>query len=317
MTISFITGITGQDGSYLAERLVAEGHEVHGLVRSDEPRTAGLPEGVVLHRGDLQQADRVVDLVRSIAPHEIYNLGGLTSVALSWSRPGLAARVSGSAVADLLEAATAVRETAGHEVRFVQASSAEIFGRPSQVPQVESTLVAPISPYGAAKAFAHRMVQISRERGLLATNCVLYNHESPRRPETFVTRKITSAAARIARDGGGTVSLGNLDVERDWGWAPDYVDAMVRAARHDVAGDYVIATGQAHSVAEFVEAAFARVGLGEAWRDHVVIDPQFFRPNDAPSLVGDPTRAREVLGWQPTVGFAELVGRMVDSDLGR
>jgi GDPmannose 4,6-dehydratase len=199
-------------------------------------------------------------------------------------------------------------------VRFVQASSAEIFGEPDRSPQDESTPVRPVNPYGAAKAYAHLMVDVYRRRELRAVSAILYNHESPRRPGQFVTRKITSTVAAIARGRADVLALGNLDARRDWGWAPDYVDAMVRAARADIARDYVVATGVGRSVRDFVAAAFARAGISD-WEPLVVVDPEFVRPADPTELVGDATLARTALGWSPSVEFDEIVGRMVDADL--
>jgi len=201
-------------------------------------------------------------------------------------------------------------------VRLVQASSAEIFGEPAVSPQDESTPIRPVNPYGAAKAYAHLMVDVYRRRDLHAVSAILYNHESPRRPTQFVTRKITSTVAAIAKGRSDGLALGNLDARRDWGWAPDYVDAMVRAARADEPRDYVVATGVGHSVRDFVAAAFRRAGIDD-WSDLVTVDPEFVRPADPTDLTGDATRARELLGWSPTVGFEELVGRMVDADLAR
>ncbi len=215
-----------------------------------------------------------------------------------------------------MESALQVQEKHGRPVRFVQASSAEIFGEPDRSPQDESTPVRPVNPYGAAKAYAHLMVDVYRRRDLHAVSAILYNHESPRRPEQFVTRKITSTVAAIAQGRAERLALGNLDARRDWGWAPDYVDAMVRAARAEAPRDYVIATGVARSVRDFVAAAFARAGIGD-WEPLVVVDPEFVRPADPTELVGDATRARTALGWSPTVEFDEIVGRMVDADLGR
>lgn len=317
MTRAFITGVAGQDGSLLAERLVAEGVEVHGLVRSQQELEAGrvvLPTDVRLHVGDLVDSDRVSGLLREVGPDEVYNLGGISSVAFSWEHPVSTGAVSGVGAAAVFEAAWQSQENSGRQVRVVQASSSEVFGEPDRVPQDESTRVRPVSPYGAAKAYAHLMAQVYRGRGLHVASCILYNHESPRRPTTFVTRKITEAAARIAAEGGGTLAMGNLDVGRDWGWAPDYVDALVRSARHRVADDFVIATGRTHTVADFVAAAFARVGITD-WRDHVRVDPRFVRPADPTTMVGDATRARTELGWAPTVPFEEIVGRMVDHDV--
>lgn len=214
----------------------------------------------------------------------------------------------------MLEAAWQLQESSGRAVRFVQASSSEIFGDAIQSPQTELTAVKPVTPYGAAKAFAHHAVAVYRARGLFASAAILYNHESPRRPDSFVTRKITSGAARIAAGKAETLALGNMDVKRDWGWAPDYVDAVFRMAVADKADDFVIATGTSHTVREFVAAAFVAVGIDD-WERFVVIDPRFVRPTDAHEMRGDPSRARDVLGWSPTVGFDELVSRMARHDL--
>jgi GDPmannose 4,6-dehydratase len=316
---AFVTGITGQDGGYLAEQLIAEGAEVHGMVRpGDDDAVRDLlsrAPGVVLHEGDLGDADRLTQLIADLRPDEIYNLGGISSVAYSWQEPLLTARLCGVAAAVVLEAAWRLQEDSGRRVGCLQASSAEIFGDAAVSPQDESTPVRPVSPYGAAKAYAHHMAGVYRGRGLHVATCIFFNHESPRRPLAFVTRKITSAAARIGAEGSGVVRLGNLDARRDWGWAPDYVDAMARAVRSETAGDYVVATGETHTVAEFAEAALRRAGLGDDWRDHVEVDAEFLRPAEAPMMVGDASKARRELGWGPTVRFEEVVGRMVDHDL--
>jgi GDPmannose 4,6-dehydratase len=313
MTRAFITGVTGQDGSYLAEQLLAEGHEVHGLVHP--PSGEGPPpSGVVGHDGDLEDTEALRRLLLDISPDTVYNLAGISSVGLSWSRPGLTGRLTGVAAVELMDAALAAQDASGHEVRFVQASSAEIFGEAQVSPQDEGTTISPVNPYGAAKAYAHLATNVYRKRGLHAVSCILYNHESPRRPTGFVTRKITQAAAYISQGRLDGLSLGNLDARRDWGWAPDYVDALVRAGRHAEPLDYVVATGVAHSVRDFVGAAFAHVGIDD-WSDLVHVDPTLVRPADPTDQCGDATRAREVLGWEPTVGFEELVGRMVDTDL--
>jgi len=315
MPTAFLTGIIGQDGGYLAERLVAEGWHVHGLVRPGDDRVDDLRrrvDGVVLHEGDLMDVARVGDLVAYLTPDEIYNLGGIASVAQSWQRPLLTAQVGGLGAAGLLEAAWQLHR-GGRDVRVLQASSAEIFGTPDRSPQSETTPIRPVSPYGAAKAFAHHLVGVYRGRGLHATACILYNHESPRRPAGYVTRKVTQAAARIAAGTQDRLHLGSLDIRRDWGWAPDYVDAMVRASRHSEPGDFVVATGEAHSIEDFVAAAFARVGL--RWQEHVALDPALARPVDPPDLVGDASKARRLLGWRPTVSFEEIVRQMVDADL--
>ena len=314
---ALITGITGQDGGYLAEQLLGEGVVVHGMVHGGDPQVAALRErspGVLLHHGDLLDEDSLAAVVAAAEPDEVYNLAGISSVAFSWEQPVLTADVTALGAARLLEQVWRHQQRRGEPVRLVQASSAEIFGSATEVPQTEQTPLAPTSPYGAAKAYAHQLVGVYRARGLGATSVVLYNHESPRRPATFVTRKITQAAARISRGLADELVLGNLEVRRDWGWAPDYVDAMVRAARTEQAQDFLIATGQAHSVAEFVEAAFSRAGLTD-WQRYVRIDPAFARPVDAALQVGDASKARDLLGWAPTVGFADLVGAMVEGDL--
>lgn len=311
---ALVTGATGQDGSYLVEQLLAEGTEVHAMVRTAESATSALPSGVHRHAGDLTDADSLRAVVDAVEPTELYNLAGLSSVALSWEEPALTAQVSGLAVGHLLKAAHDLQEQTGRPVHFVQASSAEIFADTAQIPQDETTPVRPLTPYGAAKAYGHHLVAVYRGRGLHASSCILYNHESPRRPETFVTRKITAGVARIVQGSQAELSMGNLDARRDWGWAPDYVAAMVLAARADQGRDYVIATGVSHSVRDFVAAAFRAAGVSD-WEHLVTLDPRFARPSDAPELVGDPRRARELLGWVPTVDFDEVVGRMVAHDL--
>ncbi|WP_277209490.1 GDP-mannose 4,6-dehydratase [Isoptericola croceus] len=308
-----MTGIAGQDGSYLAQRLVDEGLEVHGLVLARDRTPDQVPAGAHLHEADLRDTVSLASVVRDVAPDEIYNLGGISSVAYSWEHPVATGAVNGLGAAALFEEAWRVQEYLGRPVRVVQASSAEVFGTPDRTPQDEDTAVRPVSPYGAAKAYAHHMAGVFRSRGLGVSSCVLYNHESPRRPTSFVTRKITAAAARIAHDGGGTIALGNLSASRDWGWAPDYVDAMVRAARHPTAEDFVVASGESHSVEEFVAAAFTAAGIDD-WRAHVAVDERFFRPVDTAQQVGDPRKAQELLGWRRTVGFDELVTRMVQHD---
>jgi GDPmannose 4,6-dehydratase len=315
-SVAFVTGITGQDGGYLAEQLLADGGEVHGLVRPSDAEQAVLlarSPGVVIHNGDLTDVATVQALVDEIEPDEIYNLGGISSVAFSWERPLLTAEATGLGAGVLLESAWQLQERCGHAVRVLQASSAEIFGAAEQVPQTEATPLRPESPYGAAKAFAHHLVGVYRARGLHASACILYNHESPRRPETFVTRKITKAAVYIAAGRQDTLLLGNLDARRDWGWAPDYVDAMVRAVRYPAAADYVVATGQARSVRDFVAAAFTYAGIAD-WEAHVKVDDSFVRPVDPREQVGDATKARTVLGWAPSVCFEDIVARMVERD---
>jgi GDPmannose 4,6-dehydratase len=310
VTTALITGVSGQDGSYLAERLLADGVTVHALsLPSDEP-----VDGVLTHVGDVTDAESTRELLLEVAPDEVYNLAAVSSVARSWEEPELTAQVNGVAAAGLLESAYTLQEHAGRPVRFVQASSAEIFGEPAHAPQDEDTPLHPVNPYGAAKAFAHLMVNVYRQRGLHAVSLVLYNHESPRRPPQFVTRKITSTVAAIASGTASTLTLGNLAATRDWGWAPDYVDAMVLAARAAEPRDYVVASGESHSVEEFVAAAFRCAGIDD-WSSYVEVDPALLRPAEARALVGDASRIRQELGWSPTVGFEELVRRMVESDV--
>ncbi|QBX55879.1 GDP-mannose 4,6-dehydratase [Nocardioides seonyuensis] len=310
MTRAFITGIGGQDGSYLAERLVAEGVEVHALVLHADGQPAFCPSEVTLHVGDVADVEATRRLLLDLSPDEVYNLAAISSVAQSWDEPDLTARVNGLAAVALMESA----RQAGDRVRFVQASSAEIFGEVASSPQSEETPVRPVNPYGAAKAYAHLAAGVARARGQRVSSMVLYNHESPRRPERFVTRKITSTVAAIARGQADHLALGNLDARRDWGWAPDYVDALMRAARSDEPGDFVVATGQAHSVRDFVAAAFSAAGITD-WEPLVRVDERFVRPADPTELVGDSSRARGVLGWTPTVDFSEVVARMVRADL--
>jgi GDPmannose 4,6-dehydratase len=317
MTTAFITGASGQDGSYLAERLIADGYTVHALqhdASSPDLNPEPWVKQVHWHHGDIADTTAVAELVAALAPDEIYNLAGISSVAQSWQIPVVTAQVTGVGAIGLMQAAWQHQQASGRRVAVIQASSAEIFGSPSQSPQDESTPLAPTSPYGAAKAFAHSMAGAYRSRGLHVSACVLYNHESPRRPDSFVTRKITRAAAEISLGRRDSLALGNLEARRDWGWAPDYVDAMVRAARHEQAGDYVIATGEARSVSDFVAAAFAAVGIAD-YAGYIVIDPAFFRPVDAFELCGNPARAERELGWQRSVGFEEMVARMVRADL--
>ena len=302
-----VTGVSGQDGSYLAERLLAEGAEVHGTTTGDQ-----VPAGVVAHGVDLR-APGVGALIRELEPELVVNLAALSSVAQSWRDPQTTMAINAVAVAEMLTAIAELTDR-GRGPRFVQASSAEIFGAATEVPQTERTPIRPTSPYGAAKASAHHLVGVFRGAGVWASACILYNHESPRRPEAFVTRKITASAARIAAGTQDVLELGTLDTRRDWGWAPDTVDAILRAARAERPDDYIVATGQEHTIAEFVELAFARAGIPD-WRSFVRIDPAFRRPVDPPQQVGDASKARRELGWAPTVDFAGLVEAMVDADL--
>jgi GDPmannose 4,6-dehydratase len=312
---ALVTGVSGQDGWYLAQRLAREGHEVYGIVR-DPQDTQRLEEelpGVSVRVADLTDDKSLRRVVQETGPDRIYNLAGSTSVARSWAEPVEAADVIGIGAVRLLSAAWDLQERTGRQVRFLQASSAEIFGDPFDAPQHELTARDPVTPYGAAKSFAHTMVQVYRRRGMFAAAAILYNHESPRRPDTFVARKVTRAVAAIARGADDRLVLGNMDVLRDWGYAPDHVDGMLRILGADVAADYVVATGEARSVRDFVEAAFGAVAITD-WERYVSIDPTLYRPTDPRALVGDASRLRS-LGWRPTVGFAELVEIMVRFDL--
>lgn len=315
MPAALVTGIGGQDGSILAGLLAEQDMEVHGFVRAAELADARerLPASVTFHVGDLSDTERVSEVVQAVAPTEVYNLAGITSVRYSWEHPVETGLVTGLAAAAVFAAALRVQEETGRAVRVLQPSSAEIFGPHAPAPQDERTPIAPESPYGVAKAYAHFMAASYRRMGLHVASCILYNHESPLRSDAFVTRKITAAAARIARDG-GSMTLGDLSVARDWGWAEDYVDAMVRAVRHTVPDDFVVATGETHTVADFAAAALRRVGIDD-WERHVTTDAALMRPSDAALQVGNSAKARTELGWAPTVGFDEIVGRMVDHDV--
>lgn len=309
-----LTGATGQDGSYLLDVLRERGDDVHAVVRSpEEARCLGELTGVTAHLADLSNVSALPDLVDEVEPEQLYNIGGFSSVAQSWKEPALAGLVSGVAVAGLLEGASRVRARTGNNVRFLQASSCEIFGDSAPAPQSEATPIAPTNPYGAAKAYAQHAVGFARAQGEFAASVILYNHESPRRPLSFVTRKITNGAARIAAGLDSELRLGNLDAKRDWGWAPDYVDAMVRVMNADRPGDYVVATGVSHTVRDFVAAAFAAAGVA-AWEQYVVIDERFYRPVDAAETRGDPSKLREDLAWEPTKQFSQIVAAMVGRD---
>ena len=310
-----VTGVNGQDGGYLASRLLEQGAEVHGLVRDDRQATS-LRErhaDLVAHVGDLRDDTRVRDLVHDIRPDVVVNLAGSTSVARSWDAPVETADVLAVGPVRLLDACWTLDQDHGHRTRLLQASSAEIFGNASVEPQDESTPVAPVTPYGAAKAYAHAMVDVYRSRGMHASSAILYNHESPRRPTSFVARKISRAVAAISLGQQDELTLGNIDALRDWGYAPDYVEAMLLIVAQESPADYIVATGAAHTVRDFVAAAFEHVGIGD-WERHVVVDPELYRPADPRALVGDSTRLQN-LGWRPTVGFRYLVALMVDADL--
>lgn len=312
---ALVTGATGQDGSYLVDRLLQDGWEVHALVRAAivDGETA-VPDAVQTHLGDLADRESLSGLVATVEPDLIVNLGGLTSVGRSWQEPSITGLISGVAAVALMESALRLQERRGSRVRVVQASSAEIFGAAEQIPQTEATPLRPVSPYGAAKAYAHETAGMLRQRGLPVSCAILYNHESPRRPPAFVTRKITRGAARIARGLDRELTLGNLDARRDWGWAPDYVDAMLRMTTAEP-DDFVVSTGVAHSVREFVAAAFAAAGITH-WEKYIRVDPAFLRPDEAPLQLGDASRARDRLGWSATMDFEGIVGAMVRADLG-
>ena len=315
MKRALITGITGQDGSYLAELLLEQGYEVFGLTRrlstANYWRIAHLLDRITLLPGDLLDQLSLIRVLERVQPHELYNLAAMSFVPASWDQPMLTGEFNSQGVTRVLEAVRVVDSS----IRIYQASSSEMYGKVREVPQRETTPFYPRSPYGVSKVFAHYITVNYRESyELFAVSGILFNHESPRRPVTFVTRKITSTVAAIARGEAETLTLGNLDVRRDWGWAPDHVDAMVRAARAEEPDDYVVATGESHSVRELALAAFAHAGVGDG-ADRLRTDAALSRPTDAPELAGDASRARERLGWKPTLTFPEIVARMVDADL--
>ena len=318
---ALITGITGQDGSFLTELLLEKGYDVWGIIRRSssfntdridhlyqdphEPNTR-----LRLVYGDLNDSSSLNQILKQSHPHEIYNLGAQSHVRVSFDIPEYTAEVTGLAAVRLLEA---VREL-GIRPKFYQASSSELFGNAKETPQRESTPFYPRSPYGAAKAYAfHITVNYREAYGIFACNGILFNHESERRGETFVSRKITRAATRIKLGLQDKLFLGNLDAKRDWGYARDYVEAMWLMMQAEIAEDYVIATGETHSVREFLDEAFGRLGID--WKGHVEIDPRYLRPTEVDLLQGDPRKAKRKLGWEPKVHFKELVGIMVDHDL--
>jgi GDPmannose 4,6-dehydratase len=316
VSTALLTGISGQTGSYLCEQLLEQGWRVVGIVRDADDLRPALQERspqAELLTGDLTDDARMRSIVLEVEPDAIFNLGGISSVAASWSDPGTTARVTGVGGASMLAAAAELRERTGRRVGFVQASSAEMFGEAADIPQTEQTVVRPVNPYGAAKAYVHHLVGVYRGAGLEASSVILYNHESPRRPESFVTRKITMGVARIAHGLAEDLVLGSLESQRDWGWAPDYARALALAAVGEP-GDYIVATGEVHTVGDFVEAAFAAAGI-DNWQERVKVDQRFVRPREAPTLVGDAGHIRDTLGWVPSVGFDELVQRMVAHDL--
>jgi GDPmannose 4,6-dehydratase len=314
MRKAIITGITGQDGSHLTELLLAKGYRVYGLVRrhstANYPRLAGCRDRIELVPADLCDAPSLDRAVEEIQPDEIYNLAAMSFVGASWGQPALTTEVNAVGVLRLLEAMRRYCPKA----RFYQASTSEMFGKVTESPQRETTPFHPRSPYGVAKVYAHFLTVNYRESyGLFTCSGILFNHEGPRRGVEFVTRKITRAVAAIRMGLEHELRLGNLGARRDWGYAGDYVDAMWRMLQLDRPDDFVIGSGENHSVEEFVEIAFGHAGLD--WRDHVVADEQFYRPAEVDALLGDASKARRVLGWQPRVSFEELVRMMVDADL--
>jgi GDPmannose 4,6-dehydratase len=318
---ALITGITGQDGSYLAELLLGKGYEVHGIIRRASTFNTGRLDAIYedphsgrsrlkLHYGDLADASALARLIQNIQPDEVYNLAAQSHVRVSFDSPEYTCDITATGTVRLLEA---IRET-GLRPRFYQASSSEMFGLVRETPQTETTPFYPRSPYGCAKVFSYWITVNYRESyGLHASNGILFNHESPRRGETFVTRKITRAVAHIQAGLQDKLYLGNLDARRDWGYAREYVEAMWLMLQQDQPDDYVIATGETHSVREFLHAAFAYAGLDP--QKHVEIDPRYYRPAEVDVLVGDYSKARKRLGWEPKTKFADLVKLMVDADI--
>ena len=318
---ALITGITGQDGSYLAELLLSKGYEVHGIIRRastfntgrldpiyEDPHAGG--NRLTLHYGDLSDASALARLMTKIQPEEVYNLAAQSHVRVSFDSPEYTTDITATGVVRLLEA---IRET-GIKPRFYQASSSEMYGKVQHVPQHEETPFYPRSPYGCSKVYAYWITVNYRESyGLHASNGILFNHESPRRGETFVTRKITRAVAHIKAGLQGKLFLGNLDAKRDWGYAKEYVEAMWLMLQQDQPDDYVVATGETHSVKEFLEVAFGHAGLD--WQKHVEIDPRYFRPAEVDLLIGDSSKAKRKLGWAPKTKFVDLTKLMVDADI--
>jgi len=316
MKKALITGITGQDGSYLAELLLAQGYQVTGMVRRASTETfdriAHFKDQISLRQADLLDQFSLVKLLDDVQPDEIYNLAAMSFVPTSWSQPVLTGEFTALGVTKVLEAMRMVCPKA----HFYQASSSEMFGKVIETPQTETTPFYPRSPYGVAKAYGHFITVNYRESyNLFAASGILFNHESPRRGKEFVTRKITDAVARIKLGNQKELRMGNLDAKRDWGFAGDYVRAMWLMLQQDVADDFVVASGETHSVRKFLEIAFSHVGLN--YEDYVVIDPEFIRPAEVELLLGNPAKARQKLGWQPKVSFEQLVTMMVDADMDR
>jgi GDPmannose 4,6-dehydratase len=319
MPRALITGITGQDGLYLAELLLGKGYDVFGLIRGQNNPKRDLVHrtvpGVTLLNGDLTDQSSLMRALETAEPDEVYNLGAISFVAYSWENAKVTSDVTGLGVLNMLEATRIFARDDIGRVRFYQASSSEMFGKVQEVPQSESTLLWPRSPYGVSKVYGHYMTINYRESyGMHASSGILFNHESPRRGPEFVTRKISQAVARIKLGLQDQIALGNLDAKRDWGYAGDYVDAMWRMLQQPEGDDYVVATGETHSIRDYLDIAFRHVGIDD-WSGYVYQDPAFFRPAEVDLLIGDPTKAHEKLGWKPQVSFDELVTMMVDSDL--
>jgi GDPmannose 4,6-dehydratase len=314
--VALITGITGQDGSYLAEFLLTKGYKVYGMVRRSSSekfeRIEHLAGQVELIQGDLLDPSSLISIVQKCKPQEIYNLAAQSFVPTSWTQPVLTAEFTAIGVTKLLEAIRVVDPS----IRFYQASSSEMYGKVLQTPQTEDTPFYPRSPYGVAKVYGHYITVNYRESyNLFAVSGILFNHESPRRGLEFVTRKVTDGVARIKLGLSSELKLGNLDAKRDWGFAGDYIKAMWLMLQQPTPDDYVIATGETHTVQELVEVAFERAGLD--WQKHVKLDPAFIRPAEVDLLIGDPAKAQKQLGWKPEVNFKELVHMMVDADIER
>ncbi len=316
MKRALITGITGQDGSYLAELLLEKGYHVAGMLRRSSTesfeRIEHIKNDIEFKHADLLDQMSINTAIRETKPNEVYNLAAQSFVPTSWSQPILTGEFTGLAVTRMLEAIRAIDPS----IKFYQASSSEMFGRVREIPQGENTPFYPRSPYGVAKVYGHWITVNYRESyNMFAVSGILFNHESPRRGREFVTRKVTEGVARIKLGLQDKLSLGNLDAKRDWGYARDYVEMMWRMLQQEHPDDFVIATGETHSVAELVEIAFARAGLN--WKDHVVQDPKLLRPAEVDLLVGDPSKAKNKLGWEPRVKFKELIELMVDADIER
>ncbi|MGD1941160.1 MAG: GDP-mannose 4,6-dehydratase [Leptolyngbyaceae cyanobacterium] len=322
---ALITGITGQAGSYLAELLLEKGYEVHGIIRRTSTFNTDRLDHVYvdphnedarlfLHYGDLNDGTMLRRILEQVEPAEVYNLGAQSHVRVSFDSPEYTVDTVAMGALRLLEAIRDYQQRTGNEVRYYQAGSSEMYGKVQEIPQSETTPFYPRSPYACAKLYAHwQTINYRESYDLFACNGILFNHESPRRGETFVTRKITRAVARIAAKQQDKIYLGNLDAKRDWGYAKDYVRAMWLMLQQETADDYVVATGETHSVEEFLQIAFGRVNLN--WKDYVAFDPRYLRPTEVDLLIGDPAKTKAKLGWEPSVTFQELVELMVDSDL--